>query len=123
MLPIRKMICCPLTESIPISTLSPLTIATRQVPEGVERRIVCSAHDSLSKGIETVRWVCKWVGLRLAICEFEKIYIEKALERNANDLSNTADTLGIHRNTLSKRVAEYDAARKRQRSTAARGAR
>ena len=58
-----------------------------------------------------------------AICEFEKIYIEKALERNSNHLSNTADTLGIHCNTLSKRVAEYDAARKKQKSTAARGAR
>jgi DNA-binding NtrC family response regulator len=39
--------------------------------------------------------------------EFEKIYIEKALERNRNHLSNTAIALGIHRNTLSKRVSAY----------------
>lgn len=45
-----------------------------------------------------------------AIDEFEKIYIQKALERTREHLSNTADLLGIHRNTLSKRVADYKAA-------------
>ncbi len=39
--------------------------------------------------------------------EFEKIYIQKALERYNNHLSKTADALGIHRNTLSKKVATY----------------
>ena len=39
--------------------------------------------------------------------EFEKIYIQKALDRNKHHLSNTAETLGIHRNTLSKRVSIY----------------
>lgn len=39
-----------------------------------------------------------------AVGEFEKIYIQKALDRNNNRLSKTADALGIHRNTLSKRV-------------------
>lgn len=42
-----------------------------------------------------------------AVSEFEKLYIQKALERNGDHLSHTAATLGIHRNTLSKRVAEY----------------
>ena len=42
-----------------------------------------------------------------AIGEFEKMYIEKALKRRAGHLSKTADALGIHRNTLSKRVAAY----------------
>ncbi|HEX6124802.1 MAG TPA: helix-turn-helix domain-containing protein [Pyrinomonadaceae bacterium] len=42
-----------------------------------------------------------------AVSEFEKIYIQKALERNADHLSKTAAALGIHRNTLSKRVASY----------------
>lgn len=58
-----------------------------------------------------------------AICEFQKLYIEKALERNSNHLSNTAESLGIHRNTLSKRVTEYEAARKKQKRSAARGSR
>lgn len=43
-----------------------------------------------------------------AITEFEKIYIQKALERNSDHLSKTAAALGIHRNTLSKRVAGYN---------------
>jgi DNA-binding NtrC family response regulator len=46
--------------------------------------------------------------LEEAITEFEKIYIQKALERNSKHLSKTATALGIHRNTLSKRVASYN---------------
>ncbi|HEX8163979.1 MAG TPA: helix-turn-helix domain-containing protein [Pyrinomonadaceae bacterium] len=42
-----------------------------------------------------------------ALSEFEKLYIEKALARHKEHLSRTASTLGIHRNTLSKRVATY----------------
>ena len=42
-----------------------------------------------------------------AVSEFEKIYIEKAMRRYGQHLSQTAEALGIHRNTLSKRVAEY----------------
>lgn len=42
-----------------------------------------------------------------ALAEFEKLYIQKALARNKERLSQTASTLGIHRNTLSKRVATY----------------
>ena len=46
--------------------------------------------------------------LNEAIMEFEKLYIQKALKRFNEHLSNTADALGIHRNTLSKRVAAYE---------------
>jgi DNA-binding NtrC family response regulator len=53
-----------------------------------------------------------------AITEFEKLYIEKALDRNGDHLSNTADQLGIHRNTLSKRVAVYKAAKKPKKRSA-----
>ena len=42
-----------------------------------------------------------------AISEFERIYIEKALKLNNDHLSKTAGVLGIHRNTLSKRVTGY----------------
>ncbi|MDQ3221138.1 MAG: hypothetical protein M3Q26_10425 [Acidobacteriota bacterium] len=47
-----------------------------------------------------------------AITEFEKLYIQKALERHSDHVSNTAAALGIHRNTLSKRVAGYRASEK-----------
>ena len=43
-----------------------------------------------------------------AIGEFEKLYIKKALARNKQHLSRTAIVLGIHRNTLAKRVATYE---------------
>ena len=42
-----------------------------------------------------------------ALDEFEKLYIQKALARHKEHLSRTAATLGIHRNTLSKRVSNY----------------
>ena len=42
-----------------------------------------------------------------AIGEFEKLYIKKALARHKQHLSKTAVVLGIHRNTLAKRVAAY----------------
>ncbi len=45
--------------------------------------------------------------LNEAITEFEKLYIQKALQLNNKHLSNTANALGIHRNTLSKRIAGY----------------
>ena len=45
--------------------------------------------------------------LNEALSEFEKLYIQKAMFRYKDHLSNTADALGIHRNTLSKRVAAY----------------
>jgi DNA-binding NtrC family response regulator len=49
-----------------------------------------------------------------ALAEFEKLYIQKALARQKDHLSRTAGVLGIHRNTLSKRVANY---RKQERAT------
>lgn len=44
-----------------------------------------------------------------ALEEFEKLYIQKAFARNKKRISNTADALGIHRNTISKRVNSYRA--------------
>ena len=55
-----------------------------------------------------------------AVNEFEKLYIQAAMARNGDHLCNTATALGIHRNTLSKRVAEYNSvpkAKKREQPT------
>ncbi|MBX3244121.1 MAG: hypothetical protein KF685_06660 [Acidobacteria bacterium] len=52
-----------------------------------------------------------------AIDEFEKLYIEKALNRNRDHISNTASALGIHRNTLSKKVADYNGSIKKSSAT------
>ena len=55
-----------------------------------------------------------------ALSEFEKLYIKKALAKNKQHLSKTAVVLGIHRNTLAKRVAEYKSQEKPAKRAAAR---
>lgn len=50
-----------------------------------------------------------------AVSEFQKLYIQKALERNADHISKTAVTLGIHRNTLSRHVASKKKSRNKPR--------
>jgi DNA-binding NtrC family response regulator len=52
-----------------------------------------------------------------ALCEFEKLYIKKALARHKQHISNTAAILGIHRNTLAKRVAIYEKQESPQKGT------
>jgi len=46
-----------------------------------------------------------------AVEEFEKIYIQKALEQNDDHLTRTAEALGIHRNTLANRLTLYNGAK------------
>lgn len=41
-----------------------------------------------------------------AVC-FEKCFVMEMLKRNSHNLSRTADKLGIHRNTLAKKVSRY----------------
>lgn len=52
-----------------------------------------------------------------AVSEFEKRFIRKVLEKNNGNLSKTAKTLHIHRNTLSRKIAvlRLDHQPKRQR--------
>lgn len=42
-----------------------------------------------------------------ALTEFEKKFIRKVLERNRWNQCKTARALGIHRNTLSKKISTY----------------
>ena len=48
-----------------------------------------------------------------ALEEFEKLYIQKAYTRNKKRITHTAAALGIHRNTISKRVSSYRAEERR----------
>jgi DNA-binding NtrC family response regulator len=50
-----------------------------------------------------------------AVTEFEKKFIRCALEKSKGNQSRAAKVLGIHRNTLSRKVEEYklDSARRR----------
>jgi hypothetical protein len=40
--------------------------------------------------------------------DFEKCYISRVLERVKGNQSRAARTLGMHRNTLSRKIAEYN---------------
>ena len=43
-----------------------------------------------------------------AVSEFEQRYIRKVLEINQGNQSQAAKALGIHRNTLGRKVEEYN---------------
>ena len=42
-----------------------------------------------------------------AVREFEKRFISRVLRRFDGSLTKTAEALGIHRNTLTRKMAEY----------------
>jgi len=58
-----------------------------------------------------------------ALEEFEKLYIQKAYTRNKKRISHTAAALGIHRNTISKRVNSYRAQDRKHQSNGSSGLR
>ena len=61
--------------------------------------------DRLEKLIEEM--VEKGVRFEDAIREFEKRFIVRVLDRRDGSLTKTAEALGIHRNTLSRKMGEY----------------
>ena len=61
--------------------------------------------DRLEKLIEEM--VERGVHFEDAVREFEKRFIARVLRSCDGSLTKTADTLGIHRNTLSRKMAEH----------------
>jgi DNA-binding NtrC family response regulator len=39
--------------------------------------------------------------------EFEKMFIARALQRTRGNMGDAADLLGVHRNTIARKIAEY----------------
>jgi DNA-binding NtrC family response regulator len=39
--------------------------------------------------------------------EFEKMFISRALQRSKGNLGNAAEMLGLHRNTIARKISEY----------------
>ena len=39
--------------------------------------------------------------------EFEKVFITRALQRSKGCVGDAADLLGMHRNTVARKIAEY----------------
>ena len=54
-----------------------------------------------------VEMVERGVQFEDAVQEFEKRFIVRVLERCEGSVSRTADELGIHRNTLTRKMGEY----------------
>lgn len=50
-----------------------------------------------------------------AVGEFEKRFIKRVLDRTNGNQSRAAEVLGIHRNTLSRKVAQYKLDHRRAR--------
>ena len=46
--------------------------------------------------------------LEEAVTEFEKKFIKRVLERSKGNQCRAAKILGIHRNTLSRKIGEYN---------------
>ena len=44
--------------------------------------------------------------------EFEKVFIARALQRSKGSVGDAADLLGIHRNTIARKMTEYRIKRK-----------
>lgn len=50
-----------------------------------------------------------------AVGEFEKRFIRRVLDRTNGNQSRAAEVLGIHRNTLSRKMSEYKLDHRRPR--------
>jgi DNA-binding NtrC family response regulator len=44
--------------------------------------------------------------------EFEKVFITRALQRTKGSVGDAAELLGLHRNTVARKMAEYRIKRK-----------
>ena len=69
---------------------------------GRELRMI---SDRLDRLVEEM--VDKGVFFDDAVREFEKRFIARVLGKADGSLTKTADTLGIHRNTLTRKMGEY----------------
>jgi len=55
------------------------------------------------------------IGYADAVIEFEKRFIRKVLEKNNGNQSEAAKVLGIHRNTLSRKIEDLELAHRPKR--------
>ncbi len=58
--------------------------------------------------------VAKGIYWTEAVSQFEKLFILRALEKSNGNLSRAAETMGVHRNTLSKKLREHRIDKKRK---------
>ena len=54
-----------------------------------------------------IKMVERGISFDEAVGEFDKRFIKRVLDRENGNQSRTAEALGIHRNTLSRKIDEY----------------
>ena len=57
--------------------------------------------------------VAKGIYWSEAVSQFEKLFILRVLKETNGSLSRAAETMGVHRNTLSKKIREHGIETKR----------
>jgi DNA-binding NtrC family response regulator len=78
-------------------------------------------HDRLGKLIEEM--LQEGLGLPLAVRAFERLYIEKAMEKAGGNQCKAAELLGVHRNTLASKMNGWKPKKAAPRRAAPRRAR
>ena len=82
-----------------------------QKPNGRESEVVRDQLEGL-----VVQMVERGILFDEAVGEFEKRFIKRVLERTEGNQSRAAVVLGIHRNTLSRKISEYKLDHRRGKS-------
>ncbi len=75
-----------------------------------------AAQSKIKQVLEEIidEMVAKGIYWTEAVSQFEKLFILRALEKSNGNLSRAAETMGVHRNTLSKKIREHKIDRKRK---------
>jgi len=77
---------------------------------------VSAARSKIKQVLEEIidEMVGKGIYWTEAVAQFEKLFILRALEKSNGNLSRAAETMGVHRNTLSKKLREHGINKKRK---------
>jgi DNA-binding NtrC family response regulator len=70
---------------------------------------VSAAPSKIKQVLEEIfdEMVAKGIYWTEAVSQFEKLFILRALEKSNGNLSRAAETMGVHQNTLSKKLREH----------------
>jgi DNA-binding NtrC family response regulator len=76
---------------------------------------VSAAPSKIKQVLEEIidEMVAKGIYWTEAVSQFEKLFILRALEKSDGNLSRAAETMGVHRNTLSKKLREHTIEKKK----------
>ncbi len=68
-----------------------------------------AAQSKIKQVLEEIidEMVAKGIYWPEAVSQFEKLFILRVLEESNGHLSRAAETMGVHRNTLSKKLREH----------------